>query len=69
MPRPAMLVEIVTAPWRPACATISASRSCCLAFSTSWRMPRFLSRPESLSEFSIEIVPTRIGWPVVVALA
>jgi hypothetical protein len=31
-PRPAMLGEIVTAPLRPACATMNASRSCCLAF-------------------------------------
>ena len=46
VPRPAMLVEIVTAPLRPACATISASRSCCLAFSTLWRMPCFLSLPD-----------------------
>jgi hypothetical protein len=34
VPRPAMLVEIVTAPLRPACATISASRSWCFAFNT-----------------------------------
>ena len=42
VPRPAMLVEMVTAPLRPACATISASRSCCLAFSTLWGMPALL---------------------------
>jgi outer membrane protein assembly factor BamB len=34
VPRPAILVAIVTAPGRPACAMISASRSCCLAFKT-----------------------------------
>ena len=43
MPRPAMLVAIVTAPDRPACATIGASCSWCLAFSTSCLMPRRLS--------------------------
>ena len=37
VPRPAMLVAMVTAPERPACATISASFSWYLAFSTSWR--------------------------------
>ena len=35
VPRPAMLVAIVMAFGRPACATISASRACCFAFSTS----------------------------------
>ena len=34
VPRPAMLVAIVIIFGRPACATISASRACCLAFST-----------------------------------
>jgi hypothetical protein len=34
VPRPAMLVAMVTMPGRPAWATISASRACCLAFST-----------------------------------
>src|SRR6202050_2259287 len=34
VPRPAMLVETVTAPLRPACAMILASRSCCFAFNT-----------------------------------
>ncbi len=32
VPRPAMLVAIVTARGAPACAIISASRSCCFAF-------------------------------------
>jgi hypothetical protein len=62
VPRPAMLVEIVTAPLRPAWATISASRSCCLAFRTLCGMPRFLSFFASISDVSMEIVPTRIGW-------
>ena len=35
MPRPAMLVEIVTAPSAPARATIAASSASFLAFSTS----------------------------------
>ena len=43
VPRPAMLVATVTAPLRPAWATISASRACSLAFSTLGRTPRFLS--------------------------
>ena len=37
-----MFVATVTACWRPAWATISASRVCCLALSTSWGMPRWL---------------------------
>ena len=39
MPRPAMLVAMVTMPRRPAWATISASRSWNLALSTTWRTP------------------------------
>ena len=41
MPRPAMLVAMVTAPRRPLCATISDSRSTFsgLAFSSSYGMP------------------------------
>ena len=39
VPRPAMLVAMVTAPGRPAWAMICASRSCCLALSTSCAMP------------------------------
>ena len=34
VPRPAMLVAIVTIFGRPACVTISASRACCFALST-----------------------------------
>jgi len=58
-----MLVATVTAPRRPAIATTAASRSCCLAFSTEWGIPRFLRRPESSSDFSTEVVPTSTGWP------
>ncbi len=63
VPRPAMLVAIVTAPLRPAWATIAASRSWYLAFSTTCGTPRPLSLLESISLFSIEIVPTSAGWP------
>ena len=58
-----MLVAMVTAPMRPACATISASCAWYLAFSTMCLMPRFLSMPESRSDFSIETVPTSAGRP------
>ena len=64
MPRPAMLVEMVTAPLRPAWATISASRSWCLAFSTLWGMPRFLRSEATTSLFATETVPTRTGCPL-----
>ena len=64
VPRPAMLVAIVTAPFLPACATISASRSWFFAFSTSCFMPFFLSIEERSSDFSIVIVPTSTGWPL-----
>ena len=43
-----MLVATVTAPRRPAWVTMWASRSCCLALSTWWVMPRFSSRRETL---------------------
>jgi hypothetical protein len=36
VPRPAMLVDTVTPPLRPACATTSASFSWCFALSTWW---------------------------------
>ena len=47
VPRPAMLVEMVTEPLRPAWATISASRWWCLAFRTLCGMPRFLRSAET----------------------
>ncbi len=63
VPRPAMLVEIVTAPFLPAWATTKASRSCCLAFRTLWGM-FFLRRSEATtSDFSTLTVPTSTGWP------
>ena len=64
VPRPAMLVAIVTAPLRPACATISASRSWYLAFKTWCVIPCRWSISEICSDFSIDVVPTRIGRPV-----
>ena len=63
MPRPAMLVAIVTAPVRPACATIPDSFSWNLALRTSCLMPRRLSIVASISDFSTETVPTRTGRP------
>ena len=63
VPRPAMLVAMVTIFGRPAWVTISASRACCLAFSTLCGSFSFLSISESSSEFSIEVVPTSTGWP------
>ncbi|MNL35702.1 hypothetical protein D3C87_1577450 [compost metagenome] len=63
VPRPAMLVAIVIILGRPAWATISASRSCCLAFSTWWGSFSLFSRSDRYSEVSIEVVPTSTGWP------
>ena len=63
-----MLVAIVTAPLRPASATIAASRSWCLALSTSCLTPRRLSMSERYSEFSIDTVPTSTGRPGLVHL-
>ena len=63
VPRPAMLVAIVTAPARPAWAMISASRSWFFAFSTLCLTPRFLSSSRERSDFSTETVPTSTGWP------
>ena len=45
VPRPAMLVAMVIIFGRPACATISASRACCFAFSTLCGSFSFLSMP------------------------
>ena len=65
-----MFVAIVTAPGRPASAMTSPSRSACsgLALSTACGMPRRRRRSPSSSETSTEIVPTRTGWPLGVAL-
>ena len=63
VPRPAMLVAMVTAPFLPAWATISASRSWFLALSTLCGTPRPLSILDSVSLFSTLTVPTSTGWP------
>ena len=64
VPRPAMLVAIVTRPGRPACATISASCSWWRAFSTRKSfMPASAILEATYSDFSIETVPTRTGCP------
>ena len=63
VPRPAMLVAIVTVALRPAWATISASCAWYLALRTTCLMPRSLSSLDSRSDFSIETVPTRTGRP------
>ena len=64
MPRPAMLVAMVTAFIRPAWATISASFSWYLALSTWWSgTPLFLRSLDSRSDFSMDTVPMRIGRP------
>ncbi len=66
MPRPAMFVAIVTAPVRPAWATISASRAACSgkALSSSCLMPRRLSMLLNLIDLSTSVVPIKIGRPV-----
>ena len=61
VPRPAMLVAIVTMPRRPACATISASRSWYFAFSTTCLTPLRCRICDSSSHFSIDVVPTSTG--------
>ena len=60
-----MFVAIVTAPERPASATISPSRwaNSGLALSTVCGTPRLDSSAPRCSETSTEIVPTRTGWP------
>ena len=63
MPRPAMLVEIVTAPRSPARAMICASCSSCLAFRTSQRDAAARSVAPSCSDSCDAGVPTRIGGP------
>ena len=58
-----MFVATVTAPLRPAWATTIASRSWFFAFSTLCATPRLFRTFERISDFSIETVPTRTGWP------
>jgi hypothetical protein len=63
VPRPAMLVAMVIAPGRPAWAITSASRACCLAFSTLCGRPALVNSADRCSLASIEVVPTSTGWP------
>ena len=63
VPRPAMLVAMVTAPCCPACATISASCSWNFAFNTVCGIPSRFNIPLISSEVSIVMVPTRTGCP------
>ncbi len=67
VPRPAMLVAIVTAPRWPARETISASCWWNFAFRTVWMIPVRRSMRESTSEDSTLVVPTRTGWPRLLA--
>ncbi len=69
VPRPAMFVEIVTAPNRPAAATSSASRSSLRALSTSHGTPAVASREARSSDSFTEPVPTSTGRPVACAEA
>ena len=63
VPRPAMLVEMVTAPGLPARATRRASAASFLAFSTSQATPSARSRPARRSDSATVRVPTSIGRP------
>ena len=61
VPRPAILVAMVTDPVLPAWATMSASFACNLAFRTLWSILRILSIRANSSDISTEVVPTRTG--------
>ena len=64
VPRPAMFVEIVTAPGMPALATITASRASWRALSTRHLTRRARSARTSASDSATLAVPTRTGRPV-----
>ena len=64
MPRPAMLVETVTAPLRPACAIDLGFALVLLGVQHLVRDARFFQQAARCSDFSMEIVPTSTGWPV-----
>ena len=64
MPRPAMFVEMVTAPRRPARAMMLASSASCFAFKTSHGIARAASAEPSSSDSRTVVVPTRTGLPV-----
>ena len=61
VPLPAIFVAIVTAPFCPARATISASLLCCFAFKTLCGTPFLFNILERSSDASTEIVPTNEG--------
>ena len=68
VPRPAMLVAMVTVPGLPASATISASRWCCFAFNTLCLIFFICNILLRSSEISTEVVPTNTGRPSPVSL-
>ena len=63
VPRPAMLVAIVTEPFSPALAIISASLAWFLAFNTSWGIFIFFNLSLINSLVSTATVPTSTGCP------
>ena len=63
VPRPAMLVAIVTVELWPAFATMSASFWCNFAFRTLCWILRKVSILLNISEISTEVVPTSTGRP------
>ena len=63
VPRPAMLVAMVTAPGAPAWATISASCSWKRAFSTACGTFFFFRSSADDLAFLDAVVPTSTGWP------
>ena len=66
VPRPAMFVAMVTAPMRPAWATISASRADVLRLGVEQLVldAAPLEHARELLDLSTSVVPTRIGRPV-----
>ena len=63
VPRPAMLVEMVTEPGRPAWAMMSASLAWCLALRTLCLMAALVSSRWTSSDRSTDAVPTSTGRP------
>lgn len=64
VPRPAICVDTVTAPYLPASAMIAASSASLRALRTTHGMPSFSSFSASSSDSATSCVPTRIGRPV-----
>ena len=64
VPRPAILVAIVTDPFWPAPAIISASFSWNLAFRTLCEIPCLFNTALSSSDCVIEVVPMSTGCPL-----